>query len=185
MSGRDGKEALGMELIKPEQKYLQSYYEACLETWGYVHDGYILHNPAEYDKWKTHIFEDYENQEKGIGLSEGFVSSVTFWAVDGDKYIGTVNIRPELSERLKEYGGHIGIVIRKSCRKMGYGESFGKMALNKVFQMGVKEVLLTCEETNIGSRRILEKFNPEKTEKAVVLLNGKQTPVLRYYFKKK
>ena len=68
---------------------------------------------------------------------------------------------------------------------MGYGESFGKMALNKVFQMGVKEVLLTCEETNIGSRRILEKFNPEKTEKAVVLLNGKQTPVLRYYFKKK
>lgn len=174
-----------MELIKPEQKYLQSYYEACLETWGYVHDSYILHNPAEYDEWKTHIFEDYENLENGIGLPECFVSSVTFWAVDGDKYIGTVNIRPELSERLKEYGGHIGIVIRKSCRRMGYGENFVKMALEKIFHMGVSEVLLTCEETNIGSKRILEKFNSEKTEKANVLLNGKQTPVLRYYFKKK
>lgn len=174
-----------MELVKPEQKYLQSYYEACLETWGYVHDNYILHNPAEYDVWKTRIFEDYENLEKGIGLPDGFVPSVTFWAVDRDKYIGTVNIRPELSGRLKEYGGHIGIVIRKSCRKMGYGEVFGKMALEKVFQMGVKEVLLTCEETNVGSKRILEKFTPEKTEKDIVLLNGKQTPVLRYYFRKK
>ena len=45
MSGRDGKEALSMELIKPEQKYLQYYYEACLETWGYVHDSYIHNNP--------------------------------------------------------------------------------------------------------------------------------------------
>ena len=185
MPGRDGEETLSMELVKPEQKYLQSYYEGCLETWGHVHDNYILHNPGEYDEWKIHIFKDYENQENGIGLPEGFVPSLTLWAVDGDKYIGTVNIRPELSERLKEYGGHIGIVIRKSCRKKGYGEIFWKKALEKVFQMGVKEVLLTCEETNVGSKRILEKFNPEKTEKAIVLLNGKQTSVLRYFFKKK
>ena len=185
MLGRDGKEALGMELIKPQQKYLQSYYEACLETWGHVHDNYILHNPAEYDEWKTHIFEDYENSEKGVGLPEGFVSSVIFWAVEGDKYIGTVNIRPELSGRLKEYGGHIGIVIRRSCRKMGYGANFVKMAVEKVFQMGIGEILLTCEDTNIGSKKIVEKLSPEKTEKAIVLLNGKPTPVLRYYLKKK
>jgi len=171
-----------MKLVKPDKKYLQSYYEACTETWEHVHDSYILHDPQKFESWKNHIFDDYEQQEKGINLPLGFVPSVTFWAVQGDKYIGTVNIRPELSERLKEYGGHIGIVIRNSCRKKGYGEKIGRMAVRKVYKMGIRDLLLTCEETNIPSQKILERFKPIRVEKDEVMLNGKNTLIRRYYF---
>ena len=168
-----------MQLVKPEKKYLQSYYEACVETWDNIHDSYIIHNPLEYEDWWHSIFEDYIKQERGENLPEGFVPSVTYWIVSGEEYIGTVNIRPVLNDRLKEYGGHIGIVIRTSCRKQGYGKLAGKMAMEKAYQMGVKELLLTCEETNTGSQKILEQYNPKKVEKAIVQLNGKKTGIKR------
>ena len=172
-----------MKLVKPEKKYLESYYEACQETWGHVHDDYIIHNPEKFDEWKEHIFKDYEKAERGEDLPEGFVPSETFWAVDGNEYIGTVNIRKELSKRLKEYGGHIGIVVRTKCRKSGFGEKIGKMAMAKLYDMGVDTIVLTCEESNIPSRKILEKYQPIKKEEAEVMLNGRKTPILRYYFK--
>ena len=171
-----------MELIRPEKKYLQSYYEACTETWGHVHDSYILHNPDEYDDWKNHIFEDYKNLEKGVNLPQGFVPSITYWVVEGEEYIGTINIRPNLSERLKEYGGHAGFMVRQKYRKQGYGTKFGEIILNHLYQMGINDILMTCEETNIASKKILDKLNPVKTEKDTVLLNRKLTPIRRYYY---
>ena len=44
--------------IKPIEKYLQSYYEACIETWGHVHSNYILHNPKNFSDWKNKINTD-------------------------------------------------------------------------------------------------------------------------------
>jgi len=171
-----------MEIIKPEKKYLDSYYQACKETWGHVHDNYIIHNPEKYDEWKNTIFEEYENKAKGINLPDGFVASETFWVVEGDEYIGTINIRRSLSDNLREYGGHAGLVIRYTRRKMGYGRKIVEMMLEKIHHMGVGEILLTCEETNIGSQKILEKLKPVRVEKADVMLNNRLTPIKRYYF---
>ena len=171
-----------MELIKPEKKYLQSYYEACIETWGHVHDSYILHNPNEYDDWKNHIFEDYENKERGVNLPQGFVPSITYWVVEGEEYIGTINIRPNLSEHLKEYGGHVGFMIRQRYRQQGYGKKLGEIILSQMNRMGINEILMTCEETNIASKKILDYLNPVKIEKGNVLLNGKLTSIRSYYY---
>ena len=174
-----------IRLIKPEKKYLKSYYEACIETWGKVHDDYIIHNPQDYESWKNTIFKDYEKQEKGIDLPHGFVPSVTFWAVEGDEYIGTINIRPVLNDMLKEYGGHIGIFVRLNKRKKGFGETIVRMSIDKAFFMGINEILLTCEETNIPSWKILDKYYTNKVEKDTVILNGKNTQIRRYYYVKK
>ena len=59
--GLERYDVLVMELVKPSEKYLESYYRGCVETWGHVQDNYILHNPDEYESWKTTIFDDYDS----------------------------------------------------------------------------------------------------------------------------
>ena len=173
-----------MELIKPAKQYLQSYYEACVETWGHVHDSYILHNPNDYAIWKNHIFEDYTNKENGLNLPQGIVPSITYWIVEENEYIGTINIRPKLNESLKKYGGHAGFMVRVKYRNKGYGNFVGEMVLDKINSIGIKEILLTCEETNIVSKKILDKLNPTKIEKDYILLNKSRVQIRRYYYKR-
>src|SRR5215467_5449260 len=38
---------------------------------------------------------------------DGFVPCTTLWYVDGDRYLGRLAIRHQLTEWLREYGGHI------------------------------------------------------------------------------
>ena len=171
-----------MDIIKPEEKYLQSYYEACKETWEHVHDSYILHDPDKFDEWQGTIFQEYENQEKGINLSDGFMPSITYWIIENNEYAGTINLRPVLSNQLREYGGHAGYVIRLKYRNQGLAKKAGEWTLKKLRELNVSEILLTCEETNTPSQKVLNKLLPSICEKDTVMLNNKPTPIRRYYY---
>ena len=171
-----------MEIIKPEEKYLQSYYEACLETWGHVHDNYIIHNPKEFDDWKNHIFQDYKNYAIGKNLPDGFVPSETYWIIENEEYIGTINVRLRLNEHLAKYGGHAGILIRLSKRKMGFGTKGIGFAIKRAKELNINPLLLTCEDSNNASKKLLELFNPNRCEKDTVFYKGCDTPIMRYYY---
>ncbi len=171
-----------MDVIKPSLEYLQSYYEACCEMWNNIHDNYIIHNPADFDKWEKQIFQDYENQAKGINLPKGFVPSETYWLIDNNEYIGTINIRPSLNENLKNYGGHAGIVIRNSKQNGIYGKVAIDFIFQKAKELNLKTLLMTCEEKNRASWRGMDYYNPIKIEKDKIELYGKDTNIRRYYF---
>jgi len=171
-----------LEIIKPEKKYLLSYYEACVETWGHVHDNYIIHDPEKFNNWQEHIFKDYENSEKGINLPAGYVPSVTYWIIDNEEYIGTINFRPQLNDWLKTYGGHVGIFIRLSKRKQKYSLKAIEFIFKLAKELKITPLLLTCEEDNIPSKFMITHFKFDSTEKDVVMLRNKLTSVQRYYF---
>ena len=120
-----------MELIPPAPHFLNSYLEACQETWGHVHSTYILHDPSQYARWKDTIFQQFENEKRGIGLPPGYVPSTTFWLICGERFIGSGNIRHFLNASLREYGGQIGDFIRLSERGKGYGSLLLRMLLSK------------------------------------------------------
>ena len=82
-----------LRLASPEPRYLNSYLEACRESFHAVHNTYILHDPDRFPQWRDRIFQDYENQARGIGLPPGHLPSVTFWALAGERVVGVVNIR--------------------------------------------------------------------------------------------
>ncbi|OGH91392.1 MAG: hypothetical protein A2479_01625 [Candidatus Magasanikbacteria bacterium RIFOXYC2_FULL_39_8] len=75
---------------------------------------------------------------------------------------------------MREYGGHIGYSIRPSKRKKGYGTHMLALALKKTKRFGLKKVMITCDEDNVGSRKIIQasggilediietKLNPDK-----------------------
>ncbi len=174
---------MSIDYIKPTKKYLQSYYEACKETWGKVHNNYILHNPEEFSEWENNIFIEYDNQEKGINLPDNYVPSVSYWIIDNNEYIGTVNIRLKLNDVLLNYGGHIGTVIRLSQRNNSYGKNALEWSLKKAKELSISPVLLTCHEDNIPSLKILEKSMYYKMEKDCITDNGETVKIRRFWYK--
>lgn len=71
------------------------------------------------------------------------------------KIIGMSNLRTELNDYLLNYGGHIGYSICPSERKKGYGKIILRKTLIKAKELGLERVLVTCNDKNIGSEKII------------------------------
>lgn len=172
-----------MNIIKPEEKYLQSYLKGCQKTWATVHEKYIIHDPEKYDEWKTHIFEDFYNAENGINLPEGFIPNVTYWLTDEENYIGTLNIRLGLNEALARYGGHVGIVIRPDFRGKGYGIKGFEFAMEECKKREINPIVIATQETNaVVINWFDSKYKATKMEKEEIIHNGSPLNIRRYYF---
>jgi len=168
-----------IRLIKPNIKYKKSFLEAQKE---------FKREDRQEDKLKKldDNFQAYikllKNQEKGKDLPDGYVPASVYWLAEGNKFIGKVSIRHKLIEPLRKWGGHIGYVIRPSERKKGYGTKILSLALKKAKHLGFKKVLITCNEDNIGSKRIIEK-NDGIFESKIKVDSGKDSGKikLRYW----
>lgn len=145
-----------MELVLPDVKYKESYLEALKEAEACENDaGAGLQKPKENESFEDFVLKFYDEM-KGINLPEGYVAATMFWLVDNGEFIGRVQIRHELTEHLLKYGGHIGYYIRPSKRKMGYGKKILELSLVEAQKMGFEKVLLTCDDDNLGSAKIIE-----------------------------
>ena len=118
-------------------------------------------------------------RENGLLLPPGWVAETVLWLVDNDIFIGRASIRHSLNEHLLKIGGHIGYFIRPSMRRRGYGKSILNLALIEAKKMGLQKVLVTCDETNTGSRKIIE-ANGGVLENIVE--NGLDMPPKRRYW---
>lgn len=141
-------------LVRPSEKYLKSYMEAFDEYTAAGVNTYGLSDPRAMD-----ILEKHENYRLGRNLKPDRVPSDCYWLVDTEKayFIGEIHIRHRLNEALALRGGHIGYVIRYGEWGKGYGTYMLKLALEKAKAMDLEKVLITCDETNIASARVMEK----------------------------
>jgi predicted acetyltransferase len=84
------------------------------------------------------------------------VPDTVLWFRDGATFIGRTSIRHELTEMLREVGGHIGYDVRPSLRRRGHATEMLRQALPVARQLGIDPVLVTCDVDNVGSRRVIE-----------------------------
>lgn len=81
-----------------------------------------------------------------------------YWLVDaGGQVLGSARLRHWLTERTYRIGGHIGYDIRPDLRGRGLGTLQLRLVLNQALRRGMTRALVTVEETNTASRRILAK----------------------------
>lgn len=141
-------------LTEPGEKYLDSYREAYQEFQLRGIDTYGLTNPECGD-----IFEKFDNYRWERNLRSDRVGADYYWLVDDEKayFVGEITIRHRLNEALLQLGGHIGYCIRIGEWGKGYGTHMLKLALLKAKKMGIDRVLLTCNEDNHASVRVMEK----------------------------
>ena len=86
----------------------------------------------------------------------GYVPDTVLWFGEGTEFIGRLSIRHELTEILREMGGHIGYDVRPSERRRGHATEMLRQALPMAAALGLDPVLITCDVANIGSRKVIE-----------------------------
>lgn len=143
-----------LALIQPKEEYLLSYLEA--------YDDYMALGGGSYgmtDAREIDIFRKYEDYRLEQNLKPERVGADFYWLVDVDekRFIGEITIRHRLNEALALRGGHIGYVIRSDAWGKGYGTRMLAMALEKAKEMGLEKVLITCNDSNTASARVMEK----------------------------
>ena len=147
-------------LIKPDLSYADEiikYKEESLKENPLINGAAGLNNFSSIEGW----LEELKMKSSEDTIPEGLVPSTTYLAVrEIDNYIvGMIDIRHYLNEFLTQVGGNIGYDVRKSERNKGYAKQMLKLALEKCKDLKMKKVLITCDEDNIASEKVILSVN--------------------------
>lgn len=121
-------------------------------------------------------------QDEVYAKKLGRCQSKTFLLIreDDDRIVGAVNVRWNLIESMKEFGGNIGYGIRPTERRKGYNKINLYLALIEAYKLGLEEVILDCDVNNLGSVKTLEALNGKLKKTAIDPYDGVLTSV--YWF---
>jgi predicted acetyltransferase len=147
-----------IRLINPTDEYLN-------EIWNFKNEFHDIENGIEGtsrlavmlspEDWLIHLKNNVNLRKK-----EEKRRAIQYIAINQqNKVVGMLNIRLDLNDYLFNYGGHIGYSVRPSERKKGYGYEILKEAITHSKELGVKNLLLVCNDDNIPSIKVIEKNN--------------------------
>lgn len=140
-----------MRLVRPSLE-LKEQHEEYVAEWG--SDRMV---PSSMD---LSGFDTYDEFLSALDLrAKGefpWVPSSHYFLIDPqNQIVGMVDIRHELNEFLRTIGGHIGYGIRPSERNKGYATLLLQEALKKCRELQIEQILITCDEDNIGSAKVI------------------------------
>ncbi|PHH99282.1 GNAT family N-acetyltransferase [Fusobacterium polymorphum] len=147
-------------LVKPDLSYsdeIIKYKEESLAESPIINGSAGLDRLSSIEDW----LEELKKRSSEDTVPEGLVPSSTYLGVrEKDNYIvGMIDIRHYLNEYLTQVGGNIGYSVRKTERNKGYAKQMLKLALGKCRDLKMKKVLITCDEDNIASEKVILSAN--------------------------
>ena len=147
-------------LVKPDLSYADEiikYKEESLAESPVINGSAGLDRFSSIEIW----FEELKKRSCEDTVPKGLVPSSTYLGVrEKDNYIvGMIDIRHYLNEYLTQVGGNIGYGVRKTERNKGYAKQMLKLALEKCKELKIKKVLITCDEDNIASEKVILSAN--------------------------
>lgn len=147
-----------LKLVKPSARYLNSVREAVRE-YKAAPSEFEIHAVSKMIEAEGVDFTDYfkqtEQDAQGLDLKPGYVANTVFWLVDGNKYLGSFDLRHNLTPALENIGGHIAYQIRPSEYKKGYVSAGLQLCLEEAHKMGIEKALLTCKSENKASYAVM------------------------------
>ncbi|RDW21270.1 GNAT family N-acetyltransferase [Oceanobacillus chungangensis] len=142
-----------MKLVKVEKRW-QSEHEAYVKEWGSARMVPSSFSLSGYDTYEAYL-EELEMRQQGI---ENWVPNSNYFLIDNrNRIVAMVNIRHRLNDYLQNIGGHIGYGVRPSERQKGYATLMLAQALKKCKEQELKRVLVTCDDDNICSAKVILK----------------------------
>lgn len=154
-----------MKMMFPTTAYKRKAVEYINEFYSYGSeingsgslDRYL--KESTYEKWLEKILRDIDI----ANIQEGKVPALTYFYIreSDDRIVGMVNIRLALNDFLEREGGHIGYSVRPTERKKHYATSMLKNALQVCRTIGIKDIIVTCDKSNIASARVIKNCNGE------------------------
>jgi predicted acetyltransferase len=102
------------------------------------------------------FLESIEDAAAGRNLPRGHVPSTLRIGDVSGTIAGRLSIRHHLNRFLETAGGHIGYSVLERHRRQGYGREMLRQAIPLAAAIGLPRVLVTCDVTNVASRKIIE-----------------------------
>jgi predicted acetyltransferase len=172
-TGRPSDLVLRVPRLSEEAEFLRAHRAASPSV------RHFLHYYEEGMSFRRYL-EVLAEQERGENLPANHVPSTFLFAFAGTRIVGRVAIRHSLNPYLERFGGHIGYVVVPEYRRQGYATAILRQALQIARQkLGLKHVLVTCDDDNVGSIKTIEK-NGGVLESVVTGPDGDQ-PKRRYW----
>lgn len=164
-----------IKLIRPCIDYKDSFLEALKES--QKEDEFLYWN---YDAINND-FQTFINGllEKEILCPYSKVPETILWAMHDETYVGRIAIRHQLTKKLEERNGNIGYDVRPTYRKKGLGTEILRLGLKEALKIGLREVLLTTDDSNVGSNKIIENNGGVLKERKMLQDNS---ALFRYYW---
>ena len=167
-----------LELIELSLPYKESFLAGLRALQA---EGRLLQYDLAYVTANFEAFvQDLQDKKERAKIPPDRVPGTDYWLYEDHKtFIGYLSLRHELSDPLRVWGGHLGYWIHPIHRRQGYGTTILHLGLDKARAIGLRRVLLTCDETNLGSKKIIE-ANDGVLENAITLA-GEPVRKLRYW----
>ena len=169
-----------LKLVKLTKEYKTQLFE--------MMDEWVNHKGDKNDKTPHAIFKndyhDFDNYLNNLEIKDDdgkHVPDSTFFALDIKRniFVGAVNIRHYLNDKLLKDGGHIGDGIRPSERRKGFGTEMIRLTLLECKKLGINNVLMVCDKDNIASRKTIINNGGKKEEQDF----ADDTKIERYWIK--
>ncbi len=144
-----------------------------------VHPDHIEGAPSlakcdTYEAWLQQVEKDLKNTDPERVEATQYIAMNETGLV-----VGVIQLRHDLTNYLRSFGGHIGYSVRPSERRKGYASRMLDLCLKEAYTLGLDRVLITCDEDNIGSRRVIEKAGGVLEDAIANPTTGKRT--LRFW----
>jgi len=167
-----------LELIELSAPYQDSFLTGLRELQA---DGQLLYyNIASISADFGAFVQSLQHNKDRTKIPANRVPDVDYWLYENDSILlGHLSLRYKLNAYMLQLGGHIGYQICPSQRRQGYGKIILQLGLEKARAIGLQRVLVTCDENNLGSKKIIE-ANGGQLENAI-LLEGNSIRKLRYW----
>jgi predicted acetyltransferase len=152
---------MSARLVAPAPRYRRSFLEALREGFRrgsqpVAGAGRIRQLESDFEEYLREITDQGGTIRLPTGQIVPKVPYSVFWLIEDEEFIGEASIRHELNDWLLKEGGHVGYGIRPSRRRQGYGRLILALALEECRKLDIERVLVTCDDGNVASARIIE-----------------------------
>ncbi|MDX1490804.1 MAG: GNAT family N-acetyltransferase [Pseudohongiellaceae bacterium] len=106
---------------------------------------------------------------------EGWLPSTTYYAVENNEILGAIRVRRGRNKIADKLIGYIGFETKPSARRRGIATRLLAWVAANVL---TADTIITCEESNSASKKVLEKFGATYLDKSHD--ENSQTNYLRY-----
>jgi predicted acetyltransferase len=166
-----------IQLVPPAERFRESFFRALRE---FQHEGLPWWiggdlEIAEQD-FAAFVAKKLADADR---RTETLVPKTHLWAIAEEQFVGRISIHHALNDALRREGGHIGYDTVPSVRGRGVATEMLRQALPVARALGLRDVLITCDDTNTASNRVIEK-NGGSLRETRALAAGR--PLKRYWW---